>query len=349
MNQQRIGNFIKTKRKEKNLTQEELASRLRVSNRTISKWENGHGMPDYSMILDLCKELDMSVNELLSGQELKSENYQTMLEENIIRTIEYNNKKRNKRSYKIIFSIILIILIILLIGYKCYLTNLYTNYEINDWVKNVTIEEKEIELNDKANTNVLESISIYIPEGFYEENDITKSVYVKTGCRLYVKGEEEHGAYSSMIQVCKELNSALIDDYEGEYGRSLDFFDIRTLLNKYNIYDYYDLAKYYLEHKEDKLNLLSKKDDLRLHYFMFDMFNINNENVKHYLHSSKIKGFTSVFTSPNNKELFLLNTEFSINNLAHEDHYSLRVYNLENGTLTKDDALEILSSIKKLG
>lgn len=71
MNQQNIGKFIAKKRKEQNLTQEQLAEKLNVSNKTISKWENGKCMPDYSIIEDLCKELNISIPELMDGEELE--------------------------------------------------------------------------------------------------------------------------------------------------------------------------------------------------------------------------------------------------------------------------------------
>ena len=71
MNQIQIGIFIAEKRKEKNLTQEQLAERLGVSNKTVSKWECGRCMPDYSLIEKLCKELNISVGELISGHTLE--------------------------------------------------------------------------------------------------------------------------------------------------------------------------------------------------------------------------------------------------------------------------------------
>ena len=69
MNQKQIGNFIAQKRKEKNLTQMQLAEILGVSNKTVSKWENGNCMPDYSIIKPLCKELGITVSELMDGEE----------------------------------------------------------------------------------------------------------------------------------------------------------------------------------------------------------------------------------------------------------------------------------------
>ena len=111
MNQKKIGKFIQERRKLKELTQVELADKLGVSNRTISSWENGNSLPDYSMFQDLCKELDISINELLSGEKLTEENYQKKLEENIVNTIDYNNKKRNQRIKKCIILIIILLII----------------------------------------------------------------------------------------------------------------------------------------------------------------------------------------------------------------------------------------------
>ena len=68
MNQNEIGSFIAAKRREKNLTQEALAEKLGVSNKTVSKWENGKCMPDYAIVEALCSALDITVAELLGGR-----------------------------------------------------------------------------------------------------------------------------------------------------------------------------------------------------------------------------------------------------------------------------------------
>ena len=68
MNQMATGKFISRKRKEKNLTQEQLAEILGVSNKTISKWETGKCMPDYSVVKTLCEELEITVAELMDGE-----------------------------------------------------------------------------------------------------------------------------------------------------------------------------------------------------------------------------------------------------------------------------------------
>ena len=96
MNQDKIGKFIAECRKKKNMTQQELAYKLGVSDRTVGNWENGRNMPDLSLFKPLCVELDISINELLSGEKLSKENYQEKLEENILETINYSNKKIGK-------------------------------------------------------------------------------------------------------------------------------------------------------------------------------------------------------------------------------------------------------------
>lgn len=98
MNQEKIGKFIANCRKEKNITQQELAEKLGVSDRTIGNWENGRNMPDLSLFKPLCQELDITLNDLISGEKVKEKEYQEKLEENIINTINYTNKKIENRN-----------------------------------------------------------------------------------------------------------------------------------------------------------------------------------------------------------------------------------------------------------
>ena len=93
MDQEKIGKFIASCRRKKNITQQELAEKLGVSDRTIGNWENGRNMPDLSLFKPLCHELDITLNDLMSGEKVKEKEYQEKLEENIINTINYTNKK----------------------------------------------------------------------------------------------------------------------------------------------------------------------------------------------------------------------------------------------------------------
>ena len=84
MDQIKIGKFIAECRKKNNLTQMQNDEKLNITDRAISKWETGKGMPDSSIMLDLCNELKISVNELLSGEVIKMDVYNEKLEKNII-------------------------------------------------------------------------------------------------------------------------------------------------------------------------------------------------------------------------------------------------------------------------
>ena len=107
MNQYNIGNYIANKRKQKNYTQEQLAELLGVSNKTISKWENGRCMPDYSIIDQLCKELGITIAELLDGED-KEENSIRVYDEEQIKDLL---KKVNdvEKTYKMNIGIIFIV------------------------------------------------------------------------------------------------------------------------------------------------------------------------------------------------------------------------------------------------
>lgn len=74
MEQVKIGKFIHEMRKEQSLTQRELAEKLNISDKTVSKWETGNGLPEVALMLPLCELLHISVNELLSGQRLDENN-----------------------------------------------------------------------------------------------------------------------------------------------------------------------------------------------------------------------------------------------------------------------------------
>lgn len=101
MNQTAIGNFIARCRKKQKLTQAQLAEKLNITDRAVSKWETGKSMPDSSIMLELCAILDITVNELLSGEEIEMEpyeNYEKKAEENLLalKQKEENTLSKNR-------------------------------------------------------------------------------------------------------------------------------------------------------------------------------------------------------------------------------------------------------------
>lgn len=96
MDQIKIGGFIAKERKQKKLTQQQLADILGISNKTVSKWECGNGLPEISLLLPLCTELEISVNELLSGERLKDEEYRQKAEENMMNLMQEREENKKK-------------------------------------------------------------------------------------------------------------------------------------------------------------------------------------------------------------------------------------------------------------
>ena len=107
MDQEKIGKFIAECRKKRKMTQSELGEKLGVTEKSISNWENGRNMPDLSLFKPLCEELNISLNDLMSGEKVKEKEYRDKLEENIINTIDYSNKKIESRN--IFIGLILIV------------------------------------------------------------------------------------------------------------------------------------------------------------------------------------------------------------------------------------------------
>lgn len=116
MNQEKIGKFIAKLRKEKNMTQQELADKLSVTDRAISNWENGRRLPDYSLLRSISNELDVSINELLTGERLDKKDLKQKADENIIKFTELVYLKSMKHG--IIGMGIVFMILVLISTYK---------------------------------------------------------------------------------------------------------------------------------------------------------------------------------------------------------------------------------------
>lgn len=113
MNQVKIGKFIAERRKAVGLTQIQLAEKLSITDRAISKWENGKAMPDSSLMLDLCRELKISVNDLLSGEVVLVDNYNKELEKTLIEMVK-QKEEADKRLLTLEWVIGILSMIILM-------------------------------------------------------------------------------------------------------------------------------------------------------------------------------------------------------------------------------------------
>ncbi len=135
MNQIKIGKFIAECRKKNNLTQMQLAEKLNITDRAISKWETGKAMPDSSIMLDLCNELKISVNELLSGEMIEMNNYDKRAEENLLKLNKSNeNKSKMLLHSKIVILLLVLIIIILAVIMPFHLKQICYKYSIHpEW------------------------------------------------------------------------------------------------------------------------------------------------------------------------------------------------------------------------
>ena len=115
MNQIKIGAFIASQRKNNNLTQALLAEKLGITDRAVSKWENGKTMPDSSIMLDLCKELKISVNELLSGEMINMES-KNEKQEQVLLDMAKQIEQKNKIIWTSMWVIMAVSIIALTIG-----------------------------------------------------------------------------------------------------------------------------------------------------------------------------------------------------------------------------------------
>ncbi len=128
MNQEKIGKFISNQRKENGLTQEQLAEKLGISKNAISKWERGLNLPDVSIMQDLCKILNITLNELFIGEKISDEKYKEIADNNLLNALENSSftlkekitfyKRKWKKEHISSFILGLISLIILVIALK---------------------------------------------------------------------------------------------------------------------------------------------------------------------------------------------------------------------------------------
>ncbi|MGM9549713.1 MAG: helix-turn-helix domain-containing protein [Faecousia sp.] len=121
MNQIQIGRFISESRKVRNLTQRQLADALGISDKTVSKWECGKGLPEISLMLPLCAKLRITVNDLLSGERVSDIDYQKKAEENMMELMKENQENRKRMALSIICGVITIIAVCSLVVIAAYL------------------------------------------------------------------------------------------------------------------------------------------------------------------------------------------------------------------------------------
>lgn len=281
MNQEKIGKFISKLRKEKNMTQNELATKLGITDRAVSKWENGRGMPDLSLIKPLCDVLDISVSELLCGEKINKKEYQLKLEETILNTIDYSSKKIKKTTkiFKMIIITIISILLLLLLMFFIDVRRMNQNKKVifSSWgydytppinieepqiynsIKEYLINKNDIKSNNSKNTKIFISMEVSLLEEKNKDEIYNVYAWVKKA-NYYLENNElkEDSSYSSPYKftIKKNNNNYYVIDYktprDGKYYKD-DMNNIfpKSVRNKMNnIYNDGTNIKLDLEIKE---------------------------------------------------------------------------------------------------
>lgn len=261
MNQEKIGKFIAQCRKEKKMTQQELAEKLNVTDKTISRWENGHYLPDVSLFNELCNILDIEVVELLNGEKSKNDIDRKEVDETIMKIVDISKeeiKEKKKRIITISAFLILLITIIFI------LLLIFTNKEKNNlpkpgekvpFVSQIAVKEKEngwvCHMNIeylKDNTNVpyyygydcenlkYEKISDFVPTGEEEINNEKFTYKIDSNHSQYIY----NSSYSADI---KNINNYFV---ENKYNKEISINDLDNLklteISKDDIVELYNLA-----------------------------------------------------------------------------------------------------------
>lgn len=232
----KVGKLIAKCRKEKNMTQEELAEKFNITDKSVSKWERGINAPDITILNDLCKELGISVDELLSGEkDLVSKEEKDKI---TIDAINYYNKISRHKSF------IKLAAIILLITFTFLLLFTINNYN-KCLVYSITSKDDNIKANGFIIFNQSEKIMILnniIYNDKYEGTDFqkkVKSIDIKVATDnkvVFILYENNYNEDINLSDVLKTININLIEKNENDQ----EIINKNDLSNMYLIINYYD-------------------------------------------------------------------------------------------------------------
>ncbi len=251
MNQEKIGKFIAKCRKEKSFTQSELADKLNISNKAISKWETGRGIPDASIMLELCTYLGITVNELLSGEKLEEGEYKEKANENII-----NIAKESEKNKKVKNKIIIVLTIIIIFSILLLITNIiYRNFEVTLEYDNRLIK---CEINNEDIICSFNGISLVTLYSEYINIDDETLIFVNGKMLLQNKIKSHYESWDSMA----ELNNGNNTSFNTEIiiNKNKDIEDckkkIKVYYTKTNVNKIRSLGKEELQKVIEESNLM---------------------------------------------------------------------------------------------
>lgn len=230
MNYERIGEFISKKRKEKNLTQKELANLIGVTDKAVSKWERGLGCPDVSILEILSKELGVSILEILKGRMIENEIIKvTELNDYVKDTIIYS-KESNKNKLKNMFSNFVFLLTIIIVSFLTIMNInhiIYLNRNVQNSLNDVNIKDiKENEQEINRNIKIIDKNQGKFSDENYKKikehlNKSYNSINTKNLLKLYNKKIKMNDLY--VIDCSINSNFSILEIYKilADYDESI--------------------------------------------------------------------------------------------------------------------------------
>ena len=270
MDLDKIGKFIALNRKNKGLTQEQLAEKLGVTNKTVSRWETGKYMPDLSLLKPLSEELGITLNELLSGEKLEEEKIIESAEKSLISTIDYTNKeiKKTKKTFTIILTTIIIFIAIVVTLFIIDMNRIRNNKPVffNTWgyyyAPPIDLEPQRIEI-------ALKDYLVEKGDNEYKRNDNEKTF---VSMKIYLIEEKKNDSiFNIYALVLQEKYYLENNEIKQDSGSSIPY-------------------KFVIEKKDDKYAVKDSRIARDGSYYEDDMKNIFPREVRNDIKQSEIDG-----------------------------------------------------------
>lgn len=263
MDQEKIGKFISERRKKKKITQKEFAELLGVTDKTVSRWENGHYLPDVSLFNDVCEILDIEVAELLKGEKMNKMEKKDV-DETIDKIVDISKDEIKKKNKKVIrVSILIILLVFIVCGGIIHSNKMYKKqHEKNDvgekidWPRKIAIKEKEDGW--VCIFEIMDYSSVRDEKPYYYDYDCHNFKYksmhdfVGKGTEIDSNGNE----YTYDIAV-NHPSYTFNDKYRKDLHNITDYFNDKQFVKEIKIKDLEELELKYIS-KEDVLELYNK-------------------------------------------------------------------------------------------
>ena len=280
MEKNKIGKFIAIKRKEKGLTQAELGKILSVTDKAVSKWERGLGLPDIMIVKSLAKTLDVSVNDILSGE--KTENNNVDVEAELMKIKERINHQHKKKIMIIItlFSLIIITIILKNISFGYTIKKVYYNHANKNSYINVGVpktsflmkyRDKSYSFKNFRNASILENeIKQYLKSLDYLTcNDTIYYYNSKDKYSITAYAVEKHILYNNITYTIADGDFCYMDKLS-EYTEKLGGLKkIHSMNGTYSLEDNWEkllVVKFMDGISDDKQTLYEFKANLKIEY-----------------------------------------------------------------------------------